>query len=413
LLILLFFFQIDSLSLDQVIDRVFENNPDYFQSRISLDKSRVLYTEALCNYLPTLSVSGSYTKHENNGQGAYPYSGSASLSQPILDMDIISSIIDAHYGVKITRCQYESNIGALLLDTRTSYYDLIYAYELVASSEIAIEQAKESYDLIKTKYDIGAASKLDKLQAEVYYLSAQQDKARARTTLSNAQSKLKSLLASENEIYPTDTLVAPHIFEFPPLDSLILAMQKANYSIRIAENTEAQARSDLTFSYLAFLPKISVFYGYSSSLESFTWDHDVWQDNASYNYGVRVSLPIFELKSLIFDNITARQDMKIKEYAKQNTVLEQKLSLQSVYAGLVETYEQLQLADKSLDAATEAIAIAQAQYALGSISFIELLKAEQDIYNAHSTRISSLSDFYGRRAELSYYIGSIVSEEMQ
>jgi outer membrane protein len=412
LLILLLLFQIDSLTLDQVIDRVFENSPDYFQSRLSVDRSKVLYAEALCNYLPSLSVSGSYTEHEADNQAAYPYSGSASLSQPILDMDIVSSIIDARYNAKITSCQYESDIGALLLDARTSYYDLIYAYELISSSEIAIKQAKESYDLVKTKYDIGAASKLDKLQAEVYYLGAQQDRARAKTALINAQSKMKSLLASDNDVYPADSLAAPDTFEFPPLDSLMQAMYKANYSIRIAANTESQARSNLAFSYLAFLPKISFFYGYSSSLESFTWDPDVWQDNAHYNYGVRVSLPIFEIKSLIFDNITARQEMKIKAYTRQKTVLEQKLSLQSTYAGLVEVYEQLHFADKSLSAADEAVDIARAQYALGTISFIELLTAEEAAYAARITYVSALSDFSSKRSELSYLVGSIVSEEM-
>jgi outer membrane protein TolC len=401
---------LDSLSLNQTMDLAFQNNPQYYESKISLDKSRTLYVQALCNYLPTLSVSGSYTDYETNGQGSHPYSGSVSISQPLLDIDIIGSIVNSRHQSKITQFQHESDIAMLMLDVKTSYYNLIYAYELVVSSEIAIKQAQESLDLIETKYNIGAASKLDKLQAEVYYLSAQQDRAKAHTVLINAQSKLKSLLASEHDVYPTDSLIAPAEFQFPSLDTLLIAMQRANYSIQIAEKSEMQARSHCMFSYLAFLPKISFFYGYSSSLESFTWDYGVWQDNAHYNYGVRVSLPIFELKSLIFDNITARQDIKMQEYATQNTILQQRQSLQATYAGLVEVHEQLHLAEKSLNAATEARKIAQAQYALGTISFIELLKAEQDAYGARVSHISALSDFYNKRSELSYLIGSITEE---
>ncbi len=412
MIVLLLLMHIDSLSLNQTVELALQNNPQYYESKISLDKSRVLYTQALCNYLPTISVGGSYTKSEINGPSASSYSGSASLTQPILDIDVLSAISNSRYQSTITELQHESDIAALMLDVKLSYYDLIYAHAFIASSEIAVRRAEENLDLIDTKYSIGAASKLDKLQAEVFYLSAQQDRAKAKTLLTNAQSELKSLLNAEYDIYPTDSLVRPFEFELPPLDTLLAAVEKVNYSIQIAKKSEDQARSSLAFSYLAFLPKVSFFYGYSFSLDDFAWDYELWKDNAHYNYGVRISLPIFELKSLIFDNITSRQDMQIKEYARQRAQLEQQQSLQSTYAALVEVNDQLQFASKSLSAATEAATIARAQYALGTISFIELLKAEEDDYNARVTYTSALSEFYGRRANLSYLLGSITDEEM-
>lgn len=413
MILLLFLIHVDSLSLNQTIDLALQNNPQYYESKISLDKARVSYVQTLCNYLPTISVSASYAASETNGPDASSYSGSASLSQPILDFDVISAISNSRYQSKITELQHESDIAALMLDVKTSYYDLIYANALIASSEIAVRRAEENLDLIDAKYNIGAASKLDKLQAEVFYLSVQQDRAKARTHLTSAQAQLKSLLNSEHDLYPTDSLTEPIEFELPPFDTLLAAMEKANYSIQIAQKLEDQARSSLAFSYLAFLPKVSFFYDYSFALDNFVWDYELWKDNAHYNYGIRVSLPIFELKSLIFDNITSRQDMEIEKYAKQRAQLEQEQSLQSTYAELIEVNDQLQFASKSLSAATEAATIARAQYALGTISFIELLKAEEDDYNARVTYVSSLSDFYSRRANLSYLLGSITYEEIQ
>ena len=59
--------QVDSLSMDKAIDIAFSNSPSYYESKISLDKSRILFYQTLANLLPTVSVTGTYTKTEDSG----------------------------------------------------------------------------------------------------------------------------------------------------------------------------------------------------------------------------------------------------------------------------------------------------------------------------------------------------------
>jgi outer membrane protein TolC len=79
--------------------------------------------------------------------------------------------------------------------------------------------------------------------------------------------------------------------------------------------------------------------------------------------------------------------------------------LSTSYYLLLEAYEQLGYANKSYDAATEAAAIAREQYALGVVSFLDLLVSENALFDARVTYTSSLSEFYVQRANLSYLLG--------
>ncbi len=399
--------QVDSLSMDKAIDIAFSNSPSYYESKISLDKSRILFYQTLANLLPTVSVTGTYTKTEDSGLFTNPYSGSANLGVPIFDLDVIASIFIGGRQLKGTKIQHRADISGLILSLKTAYYNLINARELLSSSEIAIKRARENLKLIETKYTLGAASKLEMLQGEVFELRALQDRAKARTFQATAQEELKSILGITNDIFPTDTLIAPDSAEFPSLDSLVLILEEVNYNVQITKELRDVAKLDLIASYVSFLPKISFFYGYTYSSDSLIFDFQHFKDNSTKNYGINVSFPIFEIKSLIFNHLNAKKELQLKEFTKKRVILETKKSLRTNYYALREAHERLRFARKSLDAATEASTIAKEQYALGVISFLDFLTTEKSLYESRVAHISALSDFYTQRVNLSYFLGEL------
>ncbi len=410
----LLFLQVDSLSLDQAIDLAFAKSPIYYESKITLDKSRILFYQTFANLLPTISVTASYAKEEYpEGSSGTKYRGSLSLSQPIFDLDIISSVFISGRQVKGTQIQHKTDISDLMLRLKTAYYNLINARELLRASEIAIRRAEENLKLIETKYSIGSASRLELLQGEVFRLRALQDRAGAKTLEITAHEDLKSILGIHNDIYLTDTLIPPDTTRFPPLDSLAFILEEANYHIQLAQELRNVAKLDLVASYLAFLPKVSFFYGYEYVADSFIFDFQHYRDNATKNYGISISFPIFEIKSLVFNYLSAKKEVQLRELSKKRTLLETERSLRTTYYAFVEAYENLQFARKSLDAAMEASAIAQEQYALGAISFLDFLATEKDLHDSRVSYTSSLSDLYIQRAQLSYLLGELALSTRQ
>jgi outer membrane protein TolC len=399
--------------MEQTIDIAMSRSPIYYESKASLDKTRIQFYQTLSDLLPDLSATAQYSEYADNGYMTNPYSGTLRLSQPIFDLDIISSILVSNRQLKSGNLQHTADIAALILDAKAAYYDLIYANRLLESSDIAIRRARENMELIDAKYRIGATSKLDKLQAEVTYQSALQNKVSAMTFRTAAQEELKSLLAVDNDIYPVDSLMPPTVLDFPAVDTLLSALEQANYDIQLAQEQKAIASIDMISSYLAFLPKVSFFYGYSYSTDELVFDFQQWRDNSTKNYGISISLPIFEIKSLIFNNLSTRKELQRQEFSTERIMLESRKSLRTAYSGLKEAYDKIHYSMKSLDAATEAAKIAKEQYAIGTISFIELLTTEEDAYNAQVSYTSALSDFYTQQANLSYLLGGLTLDEEQ
>ncbi len=399
--------QVDSLSLNQTIDLALANSPSYYESRLSLSKSRILFYQTLATLLPTVTTTGSYTRSDIGGIETDSYSGSMNLSAPVFDLDVISAIIVSGRQLKGSKIQHGSDVSNLILRLKIAYYNLINARELLSSSEVAIKRAEQNLKLIQTKYDLGAASRLEMLQGEVFHLRALQDRAKANTLHITAKEEIKSILGMKNDVYPTDTLAAPGEIEFPAIDSLAAILEEVNYTIKITQELRNIAHMELIASYLSFLPRVSFFYGYTYSADSFVFDFQHLRDNATTNYGISVSFPIFEIKSLIFNYLTAKKELQLREFAKKRVLLETEKSLRTTYYALREAYDRIRFARKSLDAANEATIIAKEQYALGAISFLDFLTAEKDFYEAKVSFSSALSDFYIERANLSYFLGEL------
>jgi outer membrane protein len=407
MIFLLLFAQIDSLSMDQAIHRALANSPIYGESRVSLEKSRIQFYQVLVELLPTAYITGTYTKSDYQGFTSSGYDGSMQLTMPVFDLDIISAIFAAHGQMKGSTIQHDADVSNLILRIKTAYYNLINALELLESVEVTIERAQENLKLVEAKYELGAASRLELLQGEVFYLNAQQDRSRARTLEISAQEELKSILGTVEDIYPTDVLRDPGFTDIPDLDSLMAILYDVNYGVRIARELKNVSRVNLISSYLAFLPRISLFYGYNVSSDSFVFDFQYYNDNAVRNYGVSVSFPIFEIKHLIFKYLNAKKDLQKSEYAERRAELETEKVLRTTYYSLRESLDKLQFAKKSLDAANEAASISREQYALGITSFLDFLTSEKAIYDARVSYTSALSDYYVQQATFSYLLGTL------
>ncbi len=412
-LIIAFIAQIDTLSLNEAIDIALRQSPTYLESRENLAKSRVQFFKALSYLLPTISTTGSWTKSEYQRMITERYTGSVSFSVPIFDLDVISSIVVAKGKEKGTSIQHNQDIANLILNVKKSYYNLITANELLNSSQKALERTIENKKLVEAKYELGAASRLELLQAEVFYLQTLQTNSQAKTLEAQAQQELKSLLNIQHRVFPKDSFIIPDTFILPSLDSLKEILLSANLSIKLSRQMKSLARSNLWFSIFGFMPRVSFFYGYNTSVDSFTLDFDYLKDNATKNYGVNVSFPIFEIKTLIFNYMTAKKDLMISKYSMEKTVLESEKALYTSYFSLQEAIDKLRFAKKSLELAEEAIIIAREQYSLGIIPFLELLRTDEDYYNARVNLIQALNGYYLQQSTLSYLLGSITIQEQK
>ncbi len=408
MIILFLFFQVDSLSLSQAIDCALAGSPVYNESRASLSLVRIQFYKSLSNLLPTITTRARYTKSTFQGFDTDSYTGSINLTVPIFDIDVIGSIILSKEQLSSSEINYKTEIARLILNLKTAYYKLVNTREFLKASEITIKHARENLKLIKTKYSIGSASRLEKLQAEVFYLRALENKANAITRRVNAREELKSLLGVEHNIYATDSLVMPDRIDLPDLDSILTIIDRVNLDIQSAHKLAGIARTGLVLSYLAFLPKVSFFYGYNTTADSLIFDFQYYRDNHTTDYGINISPPLFEIKTIIFNWLTAKKEYHIKQFTERRVELETKKALRTSYYTLKGAIDKLHYARRAFEAANEAATIAREQFRLGAVSLLDLLQSEEELYDAKLSFNTALENYYLQKANFSYLAGEFV-----
>lgn len=410
LMALLLFCQVDSLSLAEAIEIGMARSPAYLESRASLGKARIDFYRSLSYLLPTVTTTGTYTRTRVSGIEDDRYVGSLSLAVPIFDLDVISAIVVAGAQMSSAEIGRQESAASLVLRIKSAYVGLVGARELERAAESAITRAEENQRLVQTKFELGSASRLEVLQAEVFMLRARQDRAKARTQYETAQQELQALLDLSRTVVPTDTLVEPAIVELPPLDTLRVVLERANYAVLLANKAQSVAKANLILTSAAFLPRVSFFWGYTSTTDSLIFDFQYHRENAVRNYGINVSVPLLEIQQLVFDWLAARKDKEVQDYRSRRAVLEAEKSLVVAYLGLQESEERLRFARASQQASREAGALAREQYNLGIISLLDLLGVEEDYYNARVVYIQALSDHYVQEANFTYLLaGAAIS----
>lgn len=168
-------------SLGEAISFGLESNPGLLAQEKTYDETRHSVRAAMAGYLPSLSVSASYRKF--NGTQAFPVSFDYSSNSYTYGFSLSWNIFDGFFreqqvtAAKVSR----NNARAALADTRnltvsdikTGYLNIEQFKEQKQVSQENVAAAEEDLKITQEKYNLGAATILDLLDAQVSLKQAQ------------------------------------------------------------------------------------------------------------------------------------------------------------------------------------------------------------------------------------------------
>jgi len=168
-------------TLNDAISFGLKSNPGLLAQEKAFDEARHSVKAAVSGYLPYLSVSASYRKF--NGTQAYPVSFDYSSNSYSYGFSINWNIFDGFFREQqVTSAKvYRNNARAELADTRnltvsnikTGYLDIDQLKEQKQVSQENVAAAEEDLKITQEKYNLGAATILDLLDAQVSLKEAQ------------------------------------------------------------------------------------------------------------------------------------------------------------------------------------------------------------------------------------------------
>ncbi len=372
----------ETLTLDDCIARVKENNLQLRQARMDVELARVGVTEANASYYPSLGISTGYRMSGNfseSGRGSF--STGLSAQWTIYKGGAIrASGKIAQTRVRIAEENYRQKENEIIFSVKQAFFNILQKQEQMALINNILKRRKENLMLIKLNYRVGRENEPNVKQAEASL--NQTEYMKAREELSLARLELARLLGMPDE--EIAIRYEDKVIDFPSLDSLIrqaknerpeMISQKVNREILKAQITQARS---------SYFPTISVSSSYGLQGDTF------WKQKANWSAGINLSLPLFDGFSTKAKVREAIISLKQSDFNLQYLTDNIESEVKEAYADWQLATKNLEVSNKTLQAVRDAYQLTKLQYEQGRTSYFFLQQKEGELTQAENNYVNAL-----------------------
>ena len=410
-------------TLEQCVDHALENNITILQAENSLLSSEQDIISAKGNFLPAVSsiISGGASlgnievfPGEFRDREFYSTSLGVGFSQSVFNgFRNINLLNQSKLSLERNQFELEKLKDDISLNVANTYLNVLFNKENLELAKLQVEFSEFQVDQVKTLVEAGSEPNSTLIETQATYSRDIQNLTIAENNHDLALLTLAQLLQLpyENfdvEVIEIDTPSANLMYDdITPI--LNYAMQNRN-EIKVAERDIELAKLGTKISKSAYLPNVSMGYGFNASanFSNLTQDEqflDQLNDNKGHSINMNVSIPIFNR------NQTKAQVKKSKiQEETTNLALDQvKINLESTIQraftdakAALKAFEAAQLSLKSQELA---FSNSQERFSLGALNSFDLEQSRIRLLNALSSSINAKYDFIFKTKVLDYYLG--------
>ena len=394
----------EMLTWGACIQEAAKNHPDLIASGEEIKQSEAVKRQTASGLFPQVSASLSAQTAQSSGQETNTYGYGVSGTQLIFDgVKTINNLNAASENIAAAKQSFRFTSATVRFRLRCAFIDLLNSQEMSRITEEIYNIRRGNLELIVLRYESGLEHKGALLTAEADLADAQYGIAQTKRAVQVAQRDLvkemgrKQLtpLYAQGDFQVKDSAKDEPDFELlaknnPVWQQLVFRKRSAEFSLKSA--------------YANFYPEITASAGASRSGDRWSPQDKQW------DLGVNLSLPLFEGGLKIAQVSEARALVRQLEENQRSALDSSILTLQQNWAILQDALENVAVQNKALIAAQERSNIAQAQYAVGFVSFdnwtiIEdnLVKAKRGYLNAQAAALLAEAKWIQAKGEVLEY----------
>lgn len=398
-----------TISLKECLSRGLKHNYDLQIVRLNQDIATTNVTRANAGQLPTISATAGYdadisSSESRNGNTKTSTSGilGHTLNASVrADWTLFDGFkMQANYKrLKELRTQSEIQTRIELEDfiasAATSYYNVVRQYVRMKNMRASLALSRERLRIVRERYQLGVASRLDFRSAEVDYNADSTLVLTQHESLINAIIDLQEMMGASANYYdgkgflmlnPTDTIIP--LLKTINVDSLEQNMLSTN--ARILKAASATRLSDIDYKAIVSRDypylKLAADYGYTHVTQETT--PTTKRDNWGGGVGLTLGMKLFD-GNRKRERHNAQVEIAKNELAQQDLELSLKAQLERLWKSYVNNQLLLSLAEENLKAAAEHHEAAQERFMLGNLSGIEMRQAEQNLLDARERLVDT------------------------
>jgi len=402
------------LSLGQALDAAMKQSPAQTQASASRLSSGIAAGRGINALLPAASGSLAYGKIQaqilpgsDSTVTSKGWDGTLTLSQVIFDPRVFAGVANSLIQAGYYSVDAQDKQARLIFDVTEGYLGLLGTRLLRDAAASAVDRAADNLKLNQEKLRLGAASRIDVMRSEVFKSQADIGLLTLEKTLAAANAGfLATVGISRNVVVkPTEQFSEPAGFEVSNSDSLVAEIERRNPGAQLAAKSGTIAAVNTAAAIGQVLPSVSAFWSSNYSDSTMPKSIGDWSNNDRITTGIRLSLPMLDIKSFVLDIADAVAGSRRTRAAARATIYQIRAAAATAVIGYDEARQRYDYAKKNLDLNQELYRLAQEQQRLGAISLIDVFSVETALEQANATYITALTDTYVQAAQINYLLG--------
>jgi len=305
--------------------------------------------------------------------------------------------------IKATEAGVESAKQASAQAAGESFYTVILAREILIAKQDALNRSQEHLKDVQTKFNSGAASRLDLLRAMIDVNNLEPEVTKAQESLSIAHTAFKRILGlnldAQTDI--TGDLDTPSVkINLEDAESRAVKnnprLNIFRFSEKAAGQLELSNRAD-------WLPKVVAFGSYTYQKPYFT---DL-EGMDFLSFGAGLSIPIFDGLASLSSMKESRADQKKARVQYLDTVDQIDFDIRKAFLDMDEAARRIKSTSENLLKANEVVKIAEASYRSGAVTNLDVIDAQLAVTQVRLAVLAAKYDYSIARIRLMAATGEL------
>jgi multidrug efflux system outer membrane protein len=380
----------DDPRLQRLIEIGLRNNRDLRVAALRVEETRAQYRIERAALFPSAQGNASFTRQHFSG-AITVFNGGTTLDTYNLnvgasyELDLFGRVrslkreaLEKYFATE--EAQKSVQI-ALVSEIATEYLTQLRLLNAKAIANQTLATVQESYNLIKRRFDVGAASELELRTAESQVEAVRVNSANFLQMLAQSENMLVFLIGKPlpKDLPPGKPFQQQHLLTNLPVEVPSEVLQRRP-DILAAEHTLEAANANIGAARAAFFPRIlltgSAGTASAKLSDLFTGPSETW------SFSPQITVPIFDLGG-------TRGRLAVSKVDKQIEIANYEKAIQNAFREVADALAARSILDEKIRAQSVVLSATQkrfdltnARYKQGVDSYVDVLLAQRDLYSA-------------------------------
>jgi outer membrane protein len=379
-----------AIDLLEVYKEALANDAPYASARSTLTAGREREVQGRAGLLPTVGLSGNYTRNDLSSTSAAlttsrdfsSHGYTLSLSQPLYRLANWEAYQQGRLSVAVSEAQFAQAQQDLVVRVSQAYFDVLTAQDALGSVQAQKTAITEQLASAKRNFEVGTATITDTHEAQARYDLALAQEAVAQNDLAIKRSALQQIIGKPiGELAMLRPGVQLNTPEPAQIDKWVDSAVEQNYSVVGQQLAVEIARREIKRNRAGHFPTVDLVASRSNNNQSFTATSPTGTVSNNNAIGVQLAIPIFSgfaVDSRVRESIALEDKARFDlENARRTAAQGARQAFLGVNAGLAQV-RALEAAEVSSQSALDANRLG---YQVGVRINIDVLNAQQQLYS--------------------------------